>query len=234
MGTIQELLDKTKQLSPEQFRTFLHALGIHQENDPALTNPEMQIDGYEKWETQLTHREYILCVKYLQHGLNQARAAKDAGMHAPAANFIFNNNEHVKQFIAQHVSRLAMTPPEMLFHLARMVTLSKADLFNPITGDLDILHAIETGAIEKVKSIRKDERGYQVTFEENAKYLDILTKTAGMQKNLNIHADLRTMALEAGMSLDEAAQHEKMIEEKARLLAELIRHNENVDTIVVE
>lgn len=236
MGKIQSLIEQTKELTPEQFQVFLNALGIHRESDPAIQHSDLQIDGYERWESQLTFQEYIFCTMYLQNGLNQGKAAKLTGIHPSSASMWVNHNPNVRQFITNHVNRMAMDAPEMLFHLARIVRLRKADFFDfeSETPKLNMKQAIETGAIELAKSVRYDANGWQIQFDDQIKALDILTKTAGLQKDIKITGDIADVARQTGMSDSEIEQYKRMIEDKAKTLRDLIRHSESVDLVVVE
>jgi hypothetical protein len=236
MGQVLEIISKIKELSPEQHKVLMNSLGVHRESEPGIFHEDLRIDSFEKWRGQLTHIEYILCVAYIQHGMNQAAAARVAGMSAPLANKHFQSNPHIQQFISQQVTKLTMTPAEMLFHAARIVRLSKGDAYDPETGDLDIKRAIRTGAIEKVKSIRMDEKGYQITFEENKGYIDILTKCAGLQKEIRYTGDIADAARQAGMSELDIRKHEELLEEKSDVLAnqlfDLVRKGEEIDVLL--
>lgn len=234
MGRIENLVTAIKDLSPEEHRTVLNALGVHQQHDPITLHDDLTIDDYAKWETQLSHREYILCVAYLQNGLNQTKAAEVAGMHKGSASHVFNSNPSVKQFIAQHIQRLGMDAPEMLFHLSRIVRLRKADFvdFNSETPKLNIKQALRSGAFELVKTLKVSDKEWQIGFEDQLKALDILTKCAGLQKQIRFEGDIADMARQAGMSETDIQKYREKIDNQAHQLAEKIRSGQFVEIVV--
>jgi hypothetical protein len=236
MGRIENLVTAIKDLSPEEHRTVLNALGVHQQHDPITLHDDLTIDDYAKWETQLSHREYILCVAYLQNGLNQTKAAEVAGMHKGSASHVFNSNSSVKQFIGLHIQRLGMEAPEMIFHLSRIVRLRKAD-FVDSTSDkpkLSIKQALRSGAFELVKGLEFNEKNqsWKIQFEDQLKALDILTKCAGLQKQIRFEGDIADMARQAGMSETDIQKYREKIDNQAHQLAEKIRSGQFVEIVV--
>lgn len=230
MSEVQNAVDLLHKLSPEQFAAVLNTVGIYQQHDPVTLHDDLTIDDYAKWQTQLTHREYILCVAYLQNGLNQTKAAKVTGMHHSSANHVFNSNPSVKQFIALHVQRLGMEAPEMLFHLSRIVRLRKADFvdFNSDQPKLNIKQALYSGAFELVKGLEFNEKNqsWKIQFEDQLKALDILTKCAGLQKQIRFEGDFADMARQTGMPEGEIQKHREEIDQAAKLVAQKIRLGE--------
>lgn len=170
-----------------------------EENSPVRTHSGRFVADLPPEEMfHLSDRRWDFIHEYLQH-FDHHRAVRavydpssDAVMYNQASNLM--RDPKVRYWISRLMTERALPEDAVLAHLAAIASQNIEDFMNSELLDMnmpgwDFAKARRLGVMGAVKSIKKTEYGYEVTFHDKLRALELIGKSLGMFKETEINID---------------------------------------------
>lgn len=168
-------------------------------DEPPLDFGDIVVDGLTEKE-QLFLNEYLRC-------WNATEAAKRAGYSEDTAyqsGYRLRHKPLIDQAIQQRLAEHTLSAEEAMARLTVQATTSLQDIIDPLTGDVDLVNAVKTGAIHAIQQYeyQDGDRGTKV----KVKLYDAQTALQTIWKNQRVIDGLPTEVIAVLPTIQEIAE----------------------------